>query len=162
MLQDKAERLVALLRRQGLSITTAESLTGGRIAAAITGVAGASRVFPGGFVTYCDRVKRLLLEVPAELLETRGAVSEPVAAAMAKGAAKRLGTDLSLSATGLAGPEGDGVHPVGTVYLGFFAEGGVTVAHRVFSGDRAAVQTQSVETALELAIDYLEKRGATP
>ena len=114
----KEERLVFLLRERNLTITTAESCTGGRIAAAITAVPGSSLVFPGGIVSYCDRVKHQLLGVPEEMLEEYTAVSEPVAKAMAQGAVSHLGTDLALSATGLAGPEGDGVQPVGTVFLG--------------------------------------------
>ncbi len=148
---------MALLARRGRTISTAESLTGGRIAAAITAVPGSSAVFPGGVVSYCDRVKRDVLGVPAAALERHGAVSEPVALAMAEGAARLLGTDLALSATGLAGPEGDGSdNPVGTVYLGLFADGEAVCVRRVFSGDRAAVQRQSVEAALALALDFLQ------
>jgi PncC family amidohydrolase len=151
----ESKELVALLREQGRTITTAESLTGGRIAAAITAVPGSSQVFPGGVVSYCDQVKHLLLGVPAEILNRYGAVSEPVAKAMAAGAAKLLGTDLAISATGLAGPDGDGVNPVGTVYLGLWADGNVICKKQVFSGDRAAVQAQAVAAALEMALEYL-------
>lgn len=152
----KAAALVAALRQRHLTITTAESLTGGRIAAAITAVSGSSAVFPGGVVSYCDRVKHRVLGVPAEDLERCGAVSEPVAKAMAKGAAALMGTDLALSATGIAGPEGDGSeNPVGTVYLGLYAEGTVRCEKHVFSGDRAAVQRQSVERAIEMALSAI-------
>jgi PncC family amidohydrolase len=155
-LEDKAKALVALLKAQNRTITTAESLTGGRIAAAITEVPGSSQVFPGGVVSYCDQVKHRILGVPAEALERYGAVSEPVAKAMADGAAKLMGTNLALSATGLAGPDGDGTHPVGTVFLGLWADGTLICQKRVFSGDRAAVQEQSVKTALDMALDYLK------
>lgn len=158
MLSGKEAQLVSLLRSRNLTITTAESCTGGRIAAAITEVPGSSHVFPGGIVSYCDRVKQQLLGVPQELLEQHTAVSEPVAKAMAQGAARQLGTDLALSATGLAGPEGDGMQPVGTVFLGLYAGGETCCEHHVFPGDRAQVQAQATRRALEMALNWLEKK----
>lgn len=155
MCRTKAERLVSALKHRGMTITTAESCTGGRIAAAITGVAGSSQVFPGGIVSYCDRIKHQLLGVSQELLDTYTAVSEPVARAMAQGAAERMETGLALSATGLAGPEGDGVQPVGTVFLGLWAENKSIVEHHVFPGNREEVQNAAVERAMEIALDYL-------
>lgn len=150
-------RLIGLLKEKGLTITTAESLTGGGIASAITAVSGSSAVFPGGVVSYCDRIKHQVLGVPQDMLEIHGAVSEPVAKAMAQGAAKQMGTDLALSATGLAGPEGDGSsNPVGTVYLGLYAQGTVLCKKHVFSGDREAVRRQSVERAIEMVLSYLK------
>ena len=137
------------------TITTAESCTGGRIAAAITAVPGSSQVFPGGIVSYCDRVKNELLMVPKALLKQYTAVSEPVARAMARGAAERMGTDFALSATGLAGPDGDGIQPVGTVFLGLYAEGETICKHCVFSGSREEVRRQAVDAALELALSWL-------
>lgn len=154
---NRNEKLVTLLREKGLTITSAESCTGGRIASAITGVPGSSQVFPGGIVSYCDRVKHQVLGVPQELLDQYTAVSEPVAAAMAQGAAKRMETDLALSATGLAGPEGDGVQPVGTVFLGLYAGGKVVVERHVFPGDRGQVQAAATERAVEMALAWLEK-----
>ena len=154
----KAERLVALLLEKGWTVTTAESLTGGRIAAAITAVPGSSGVFPGGIVSYCDRVKHEMLGVPEETLLEYGAVSEPVAAAMAQGAARRLGTELALSATGLAGPDGDGSdNPVGTVYLGLYVNGETQVKRHVFAGNRKEIQQKSVNAALEMVLRWLEK-----
>ena len=155
----KAERLVRLLTQQGLTITAAESLTGGRIAAAITSVPGSSNVFPGGVVSYCDRIKHEVLGVPEDVLSEFGAVSAPAAGAMARGAARLMGTELALSATGLAGPAGAGsANPVGTVFLGLCAMGQVRVERHVFSGDREAVRTQSMDRALELALEWLENR----
>ena len=151
------ERLVSQLRARKLTITTAESCTGGRIAAAITAVPGSSHVFPGGIVSYCDRVKHALLSVPQELLDTYTAVSQPVAEAMAAGAAARMKTELALSATGLAGPEGDGLQPVGTVFLGLYAGGKTFCQRHVFSGERAQVQAQATECAIRMALDWLEK-----
>lgn len=155
-MESKAVRLIALLKEKKMTITTAESLTGGKIAAAITAVSGSSAVFPGGVVSYCDRVKHRVLGVPQNLLDAYGAVSEPVAKAMAKGAADLMGTDLALSATGLAGPDGDGSGtPVGTVYLGLYACGTVRCEKHVFSGDRENVRRQSAERAIEMALEYL-------
>lgn len=157
MQSGKAAELVARLKEQGLSVTAAESLTGGKIAAAITAVPGSSAVFPGGVVSYCDRIKHRVLGVPQQLLETHGAVSEPVAKAMAAGAAELMGTDLALSATGLAGPDGDGSgNPVGTVYLGLYARGEVRCEKHVFAGNREDIRRQSVERAIEMALSALE------
>ncbi|MBQ9269399.1 MAG: CinA family protein [Oscillospiraceae bacterium] len=154
---DKAEQLVRLLEKRKLTIATAESLTGGRIAAAITAVPGSSNVFPGGVVSYCDRIKHEVLGVPEELLSEYGAVSASVAEAMARGAARLMGTDLALSATGLAGPDGDGSpNPVGTVFLGLYAQGEVRVERHVFSGVRESVRDQSVAQALKMALWWLE------
>ena len=150
---------MALLTEEKWTVTTAESLTGGRIAAAITAVPGSSNVFPGGVVSYCDRIKHEVLGVPEELRSEYGAVSAPAAEAMARGAARLMGTDLALSATGLAGPDGDGSpNPVGTVFLGFYARGEVRVERHVFSGDRESVQRQSVAQALKMALQWLESR----
>ena len=146
-----------LLEKRKLTIATAESLTGGRIAAAITAVPGSSNVFPGGVVSYCDRIKHEVLGVPEELLSEYGAVSASVAEAMARGAARLMGTDLALSATGLAGPDGDGSpNPVGTVFLGLYAQGEVRVERHVFSGVRESVRDQSVAQALKMALWWLE------
>ena len=148
---------MTLLKTKGWTITTAESLTGGKIAGEITAVPGSSAVFPGGVVSYCDRIKHQVLGVPQKLLETHGAVSEPVAKAMAEGAAELMGTDLALSATGLAGPDGDGSgNPVGTVYLGLYARGEVRCEKHVFAGDREDIRRQSVERAIEMARSALE------
>lgn len=158
MVDDKAKRLVALLKERGRTIATAESLTGGRIAAAITAVPGSSGVFPGGIVSYCDRVKHQMLGVPMEMLEKYGAVSEPVARAMAQGAAEQMRTDLAVSATGLAGPDGDGSGTlVGTVYLGLYMDGKVMCRHYLFDGERAEIQGKAVESALEFVLCMLEK-----
>lgn len=148
---------MTLLKTKEWTITTAESLTGGKIAGEITAVPGSSAVFPGGVVSYCDRIKHQVLGVPQKLLETHGAVSEPVAKAMAEGAAELMGTDLALSATGLAGPDGDGSgNPVGTVYLGLYARGEVRCEKHVFAGDREDIRRQSVERAIEMARSALE------
>lgn len=154
---DKALRLVTALKQKNLTITAAESCTGGRIAAAITSVSGSSQIFPGSVVSYCDDVKHTFLDVPEALLESPGAVSEPVAWAMARGAARIFDTDLALAVTGLAGPDGDGSgQPVGTVFLGLYAQGDTHVEHRVFTGTRSEIQQQAADRALDMALEYLE------
>ena len=155
---ENAAALVRRLKAEGKTITCAESCTGGRIAAAITAVPGSSAVFPGSIVSYCDGVKHGLLGVPEELLQSVGAVSEDVARAMAQGAAGVFGTDLALSATGIAGPDGDGSgKPVGTVWLGIFCRGKCRAECHVFPGDRASVQALAASRALEMALEALDK-----
>lgn len=156
MVEDKILALVAALKEKKLTITAAESCTGGRIASAITSVAGSSQVFPGSIITYCDEMKMKYLEVPEALLNTQGAVSEPVAWAMARGAARLFDTDLAISVTGLAGPDGDGSgQSVGTVFLGLYAQGDTQVEHHVFTGTREEIQQQATERAIEMALQYL-------
>ena len=144
-----------LNRLQGKRLATAESLTGGGIGAAITGVSGASRVYAGGIISYTNEVKHRLLGVPVELLEGLGAVSGPVAKAMAQGARTALQADVAVSVTGLAGPDGDEFgHPVGTVFIGY-ADGENSLFREYhFNGDREAVRNQTILAALELVLEY--------
>jgi nicotinamide-nucleotide amidase len=124
--------LVRLLTERGLSIATAESCTGGMIGQRITSVSGASAVYPGGFVTYCNDMKIRLLGVDLETIEAHTEVSAPTAAEMASGARERMGTDVGVSATGYAGPAGGtDENPVGTVYIGIATRKGVTT-HRLY------------------------------
>jgi PncC family amidohydrolase len=140
---------------QGKTLVTAESLTGGGIGAALTAVPGSSVVYKGGIISYTNWVKQNLLGVDATLLETIGAVSAPVAQAMAVGARKALQADISVSVTGLAGPGGDEYgNPVGRVYIGYADEKISTAAEFTFSGDRDAVRRQAVEEALRLILSY--------
>jgi PncC family amidohydrolase len=144
--------VIRLLR--GKTLCTAESCTGGMIGAALTAVSGASNVYKGGIVSYTNEVKRKLLGVDADLLETVGAVSEPVAQAMAIGARMALAADIAVSVTGLAGPGGDEFgNPVGTVFIGYADARIATVRHFVFEGDREAVRMQAVEEALKLILE---------
>ncbi|MDD5946439.1 MAG: CinA family protein [Oscillospiraceae bacterium] len=118
--------VVKLLRERGLSVATAESLTGGLLSERITSVAGASQVFELGICTYSDRMKRDMLAVPPEILQRYGAVSRETAYAMAHGLSVRSGAALSLAVTGIAGPDGGTKEqPVGTVYAGFAFQGEV-------------------------------------
>ena len=141
---------------EGKTLVTAESLTGGGIGAAITAVPGASKVFKGGVISYTDEVKREVLGVSQADLDAFGAVSAPVARAMAAGARKLLQADVAVSVTGLAGPDGDEFgHPVGTVYIGYADDKTVTAGEYHFSGDREAVRSQTIEVALNMILENL-------
>ena len=148
------ETLVHTLKQQGLSLSTAESCTGGLIAQRITSVSGASEVFGYGFVTYWAEAKSKLVGVQPDVIERYNVVSAPVAAQMALGAAKASGSDIAVSVTGLAGPGGgDEVRPVGTVYLGA-ARGGTVYVQKLFVSrpDRALVRARAALAALALAL----------
>ena len=148
------ETLVHTLKQQGLSLSTAESCTGGMIAQRITSVSGASEVFGYGFVTYWAEAKTRLVGVQPEVIERYNVVSAPVAAQMALGAAQASGSDIAVSVTGLAGPGGgDAVRPVGTVYLGA-ARGGKVYVQKLFVSrpDRALVRARAAQAALTLAL----------
>lgn len=134
----------------GLMLCTAESCTGGLIAATLTDIPGSSAFVWGGFVTYSNAAKTALLDVPEALLNAYGAVSAEVAAAMAAGALVRSDADVSVAVTGIAGPGGGSADkPVGTVWFGFARTGAAPhTERRVFQGARAAVRTQTVAHAL--------------
>ena len=147
----KASEVLAKL--QGKTLVTAESLTGGGIGALLTSVPGASRVYKGGVISYTDEVKRELLGVPGSYLAEFGAVSAPVAEAMAMGAKLYLQADVAISVTGLAGPDGDAYgNPVGTVFIGYADAKGVSVGEYHFSGDREEVRNQTILAALDLIL----------
>jgi nicotinamide-nucleotide amidase len=136
----------------GVTIATAESCTGGMLSAALTDVPGSSRVVRGGVVTYSNELKMSLLGVRQALLEQNGAVSASVAEAMAAGAAETLGADLTLSVTGVAGPEGGtDEKPVGLVWFGVAYRGETSSFSRRLPGDRAGVRTRAVVAALDAA-----------
>ena len=138
----------------GKRLATAESLTGGGIGQAITSVSGASAVFAGGIISYTNEVKHKVLGVPMETLNTCGAVSAPVAKAMAQGARNVIGADVAVAVTGLAGPDGDEFgNPVGTVFIGY-ADAHTALAREYhFEGDRAEVREQTIEAALKLILE---------
>ena len=148
----KAEALLDAYRRAGLKIATAESCTGGLIAATLTEIAGSSDVVERGFVTYSNEAKTELLGVPAAVIAQAGAVSAEVAEAMAEGALEASAADVAVSATGIAGPGGATTNkPVGLVYLGICRRGAPAAHERhVFAGDRAAVRRAAVAAALDL------------
>jgi len=138
-----------LLLARGQMLATAESCTGGLIAAACTDLAGSSQWFERGFVTYSNAAKTELLGVDAALIGQHGAVSEPVARAMAEGAITRSHAQASVAVTGVAGPTGGSAEkPVGTVWLAWSVDGRTHSALRHFPGDRAAVRAATVRHAL--------------
>ena len=140
----------------GKTLVTAESCTGGGIGSVLTAVPGSSQVYKGGVICYTDWVKENVLRVDGELLKACGAVSEPVAAAMASGARKLLQADIAVSATGLAGPDGDGSpNPVGTVFIGYDSVDKSVVRQFHFDGDRDTVRSSTVAAALELILQML-------
>jgi len=154
---DTVKPLAAVLEVRGLRLITAESCTGGMIAAACTDLAGSSSWFDRGVVTYSNDAKTELLGVPAATIRRHGAVSEDVARAMAIGAAKLTTKSVALSVTGVAGPTGGNVHkPVGTVCFGFSVDGVVTTCTQHFNGDRAAVRLQSTQFALQELLRLLQ------
>lgn len=143
-----------LRRYGGRTIATAESCTGGGIGAALTAVPGSSSVYKGGIISYTNWVKEHILGVDGALLEELGAVSGPVAQAMADGARLLLQVDTAVSVTGLAGPGGDEFgNPVGTVFIGASNPRGSMAREYHFSGSRDAVRLQAVRTALELLLE---------
>ena len=149
--------LATLLRRRGWLLATAESCTGGLIAAACTDLAGSSDWFERGFVTYSNAAKTELLGVPAALIAQHGAVSEPVARAMAEGALAHSRAQLSVAVTGVAGPSGGSADkPVGTVWFGWCVDGQTFAERQHFDGDRAAVRAQTVAHALARLVQRLQ------
>lgn len=143
-------------RLQGKTLATAESCTGGGIGAALTAIAGASAVYKGGIISYCNEIKEKLLQVPREMLETYGAVSAPVAEAMAKGARHALCADVAVSVTGLAGPSGDDFgNRVGTVFIGYADEKNCVFRRFLFEGNREEIQQQAVSAALCLVLENI-------
>lgn len=138
----------------GKTLVTAESLTGGGIGAALTGVPGSSEVYKGGIISYTNQVKERILGVDGGVLARLGAVSAPVAEAMAKGARAKLEGDIAVSVTGLAGPGGDEYgNPVGTVFVGY-CDGKTTLSRQFFfRGTREEIRTQTIRVALELVLE---------
>jgi nicotinamide-nucleotide amidase len=146
---EDAAALLAALQAQGLTVATAESCTGGLIAAALTAIPGSSATVLAGYVTYSNAAKTRMLGVPEAMLAAHGAVSEPVARQMAEGALAESGADIAVSCTGIAGPGGGtSTKPVGLVFIGCTRRGGETrVARHVFQGDRTAIRAATVEAA---------------
>ena len=141
-------------RLQGRTLATAESCTGGGIGEALTQVSGASAVYKGGIISYCNEIKWKLLSVPGELLDQYGAVSAPVARSMAQGARAVLDADIAVSVTGLAGPTGDEFgNPVGTVFIGYADEHRCLSREFHFAGNREEVRAKAVDSALKLIVE---------
>ena len=155
-----AEAVLAACRTRGWHLATAESCTGGLVAAALTAVADSSDVVERGFVTYSNEAKIELLGVPAETIAAHGAVSAQTAAAMARGAVRRAAADVAVSITGIVGPGGGtSQKPVGLVYLGVARrDGACRVERRVFPGNRGEIRQAALIEALRMLED--EARAA--
>lgn len=153
-LLDRAATLLATFRDAGLTLATAESCTGGLIAACVTELAGSSDVFERGFVTYANEAKLELLDIPETMLLEHGAVSEPVARGMSLGALEHSRADIAVAVTGIAGPGGGSAEkPVGLVFVAGARRGATArVERHIFPGDRAQVREATVLAALTLAL----------
>ena len=144
------QQIVARLTARGATVSTAESLTGGRLAASLTSVPGASSCVVGGIVAYATEVKVTVLGVPADLVAEHGVVSEECAAAMAAGARDLLGTTYAMATTGVAGPDPQEGHPAGHVWVAVAGPEGVETRLLALSGDRSEVQDATCRHALSV------------
>lgn len=155
-LLDLSARVGAACRAAGLTIATAESCTGGLVAHLLTEIPGSSAYVAGGFVTYANAAKIGLVDVPEAVLAAHGAVSAQVAVAMAEGARRRLGVDIAVAVTGVAGPDGGtDAKPVGLTYVAIADRDGDAVQRHHWSGDRSENKRASAAAALALALDRL-------
>ncbi len=154
---EEAARLLLALQARGLTIATAESCTGGLIAAALTAIPGSSASVEAGFVTYSNTAKTAMLGVDPALITRHGAVSEEVARRMVEGALRAAGTDMALACTGVAGPGGGTLtKPVGLVWMGAGRRGGAIITQsRIFPGDRAMIRAETVRCCFEMAHSLL-------
>lgn len=148
--------LVESLKKRGMKIAFAESLTGGLISERIVSVPGASSIFEYGFITYSDESKIKVLGVSSECIEQYGSVSSQCAHFMAYGAYKNSNADVAVAVTGFAGPsDGNEYEPVGTVYLGICISGNVFVEKRFFTGDRQLIRSKTADAVFEIIINSL-------
>jgi PncC family amidohydrolase len=149
-------RLALALAAQGRTLSTAESCTGGLVGARLTALPGSSKWYLGGVITYSNELKKELLGIPTELLESHGAVSQETAQAMVEGVRKNTGSDLALSITGIAGPDGGtSEKPVGLVYIGVAAPSPfeTTVYKHQLEGSRAEIRKEAARAALQHVLD---------
>lgn len=151
--------LLDVLAVRGWTLAVAESLTGGLVTAALVDVPGASAVLRGGVVAYATDLKASVLDVDAALLGERGAVDPDVAAAMASGARRRLGADVGLATTGVAGPAAQDGHPPGTAHVAVVTPRGVHVRSLAVPGDRAAVRAAVCTAVLTLGVEVVAADG---
>ena len=155
------QQVIAALKARGLTLAAAESCTGGLTAKRLTDVPGASAVFLGGVVSYTNGVKERALGVPHDMLEEYGAVSEPVARAMAEGVRRLTCADIALSVTGVAGPDKDDRgHDVGTVYMALSAKNETTVQLLHLSGGRSAIRAAAADEMLRMLLAHLCKQNS--
>jgi nicotinamide-nucleotide amidase len=150
-----AVEVIAALRRRGLTIATAESLTGGLLCGALTDVPGASKAVRGGVVAYATDLKASMLGVSADLLTREGAVHAEVARQMASGVCRVLAADVGVATTGVAGPDPQDGQPVGTVFVGVCLRGGLAVRRLSLTGSRQTIRAATVAAALDLMADEL-------
>jgi nicotinamide-nucleotide amidase len=155
-----AERVHALLQERGETLATAESLTGGRLAALLTGVPGASKSYVGGVVAYATSVKEAVLGVPAELVARYGVISAECALAMARGAAGVTGATWGIGTTGVAGPELQEGKPAGTVHVALVGPGTSRALALELVGGREAIQDRTCEAVLSALEDILSPSAA--
>jgi nicotinamide-nucleotide amidase len=148
-----AVELGSLLTKSRLTVSVAESCTGGLVGELITDQPGSSAYFAGGVIAYADEVKRAQLGVPAVLLAQHGAVSREVAVAMAEGVRSKFATTLAVSITGIAGPDAEGAKPVGLTYIAVATPRGTTCTEYRFGGDRWSNRRQAADEALRLLIE---------
>jgi nicotinamide-nucleotide amidase len=153
---DLTKTLAQIMLSRNWTVSLAESCTGGLICATLTELAGSSEWFERGYITYSNEAKTECLNVPAEVIESHGAVSEQVAQAMAEGARINSGSNVAISITGIAGPSGGSIEkPVGTVCFGWATENRVLTKTMCFKGDRQAIRQQATEFALTELIALL-------
>ena len=158
-MQKIEEQVFQLLKQHRITLSTAESATGGMIASMLINVPGISEFFQEGYVTYSNDAKVKMIGVDRTLIDTYGVVSSKVAENMAISAARTAGTDAALSVTGVAGPDGGTVDcPVGTVYIGCFFRGKAVTEHHIFTGNRLEVRQAAAERALALLIEQIEDK----
>lgn len=151
------ERIAAILMKRGITITTAESCTGGLLAGRLVNAAGISEVYKEGYITYSNEAKEKLLHVQHGTLEAHGAVSAQTAQEMAEGAAKAANAKAALATTGIAGPDGGtDEKPVGLVYIGCYLNDVTIVEEHVFAGERSQVRNLTVDAALALLEQMLD------
>ena len=149
--------LIKTLLDKNATVATAESCTGGMVAARLTSVSGASGAFKYGAVTYCNEAKNILLGVSTETLDEHGAISEETAKEMAEGIRKVMNADIGVSVTGNAGPGAAENKPVGLVFIGVSSDNYSAVLENHFEGDRISVRAQAADAALSLALSAAEK-----
>ena len=154
------EKVVQLLKNNGLTISCAESCTGGLLSGTLVNVSGVSNVLAEAYVTYANESKERILGVDHKTLEEHGPVSEETAAEMAKGVCNVSSADVGLSTTGIAGPEGGTKEkPVGLVYIGYHHKDKTTVKKLNLSGDRQTIRNQAVKNVLELCYTCMKEEG---
>lgn len=155
--QELEQKLLSLLKKHNLTVATAESCTGGLVAAYLCDIPGISEFFEEGYITYSEAAKMKNLGVSADTIHDNGVVSEETAAEMAKGAAKRANANCAIATTGIAGPTGGTKDtPVGTVCFACLVNEYIYCERKIFNGNRNQVRTQAASYALEMLCDYIE------